>query len=527
MAAIELSTNSILFPVRMPGQPNEEPLSLGIWATVNASVTASIQLQGPNASAFSAEFVTQTLTEFHGLQTQSNGTTTAIPPPPSSNSLSKPSHVIQFGFTAPLTPIPGQFTATLVVSWEAGPTWPAGSTEVSLSGSSAQISAKVITPQPIKFSAGDGGKVDLELTYWSFDPTPLQVAIAPVQFPSGLTFAGKKVMITPKYESVGQNPKGQPGRVMDGPNEQLITKTVVTTTIDITSNLYNATLGKSFGYAQLLLSIPDLSGFAPAPGVQINFDVEPQPIEVKVSTKQPIVVTPGTPAPVTLSVSTKGGDTLFFIAPRTLQHGWTVGWPSGADGRIEIGSGVPTSTPITINAPVDPSATSASEVSVVLHWTAYDGLSQDDITITIRLLPSVLQFAPPGETLSYATMKVTASAVLTLYSNGNVKFTGNAVGNSSADTFSYTMIVNYAAAGTSQQALGAYIAQDLPYSWNRGGNDPFITRVWPQLCDAGSATVKLSESGDQPIIEVPTAVTEAIVWIDTYAVYGSAAAAAA
>jgi hypothetical protein len=96
---------------------------------------------------------------------------------------------------------PVAFTATLLVSWASG------SIQVPLSGTTSQIVAKVTTPEPIKFFAGVGASVDLELQYFSLDATALAVKISPVQFPQGLDFTPVTVTMPPKYIQSGQNPK--------------------------------------------------------------------------------------------------------------------------------------------------------------------------------------------------------------------------------------------------------------------------------------------------------------------------------
>jgi hypothetical protein len=199
MSVITLNSTSVVFPVRQPGQSSDGTQGVGIVVSNTQPVLTSVAIQGPNSSAFTAEIVSNSI-GFQGiLHTTNYGTSTEIPPPPPPGQV-EPGYLVQIGFVAPQEPVPGLFDATLVVSWDGGVSWPSGSLQVSLRGTTAQIRASVTTPQPITFRAGDGATVDVELKYLTVDPTPLEITLAPVQFPEGLTFSPKSVTMTPQAD---------------------------------------------------------------------------------------------------------------------------------------------------------------------------------------------------------------------------------------------------------------------------------------------------------------------------------------
>ena len=290
--------------------------------------------------------------------------------------------------------------------------------------------------------------------------------------------------ITPKY-SAGGNPKGPS---VGPPIEHLITTTVQPATLKIKSDPLTATIGDSIGYAQLQLALSSLSGFAPEPGVPIKFYVEPLPIDVKISPAQPIVIIPGTPAEATLSITTKGGSTTFVIAPTTLPHGLTIGYPSGVDGKIEIGEGT-TSTPITINAAFDKQSTSPRPVTVKLNWTAYGGASKSTIDFDVTVLQSALIFASGNLDAEGVGVNLSGSAVWTLYSNGSFNYTGEVhTDDVLVDKFvflAYSEYIPTQNGNTTAYGPAAY-GKARKANWNSDQTDPQITELWPNFCSHGA-----------------------------------------
>jgi hypothetical protein len=416
------------------------------------------------------------MTELQGLVTTVYGPAANIPPKPSTvGLLGLTLFSLRIRCVAPSQPIPVAFNATLVVSWESG------SLQIALSGTTAQIGGTVTTHQPVTIREGDDTTVDVELTYLSLDPTTLEIQLSPTQFPRGLSFNPVSVSM-PSHHLQGA--QGKP---------HLVTKRVKSVPLDITSQLLTSQLGKRTGYSQLSILAPSLSGFAPEPGVEIKFDIEPWPIDVKVSPTGPIVIVPGTPAQATLSITTKGNSTIFAIAePAHLPAGITVEFLSSAvDGQVEIGQGT-TLTPITIKAPFDPSSMSTRLVTITLSWKAHGGLSTGNIKIGVKVLPSVLIFSTGHIDASGLGVDVFGSAVWTLNSNGNYNFAGDArTGDKLEDKFIFAIASEYvqqtAQDDQNNNAVYGVVAYGTPSAtWNVNYSDPLIVGLWAEFCSHGA-----------------------------------------
>lgn len=478
MSTVTLNPTSLSFPLRMPGQPSDEPLTVGI--TVTDPVKMTVDIEGPDASAFTAGIVQEELQIRKGAIVPTiNPTKSAVITPPTTNTVF---WIIQVGFIAPLRPVPGAFSATLVVRWSS-PTSDSrtvpGEQRIPLTGASAQFTADVITAQPVTFQAGADPIVSMRFTYLSNDPTPLQILLTPEQFPTGLSFDPFNVTMTPRYVEVGENPKGSGDKPPPPPTQQLVTKTVATVPIHVKSQRLTVQLGKSTGGVQLQIPyLPD--GFAPEPPPTVVFNVQPLPIDVKVLADQAVVIVPGVSARVGISITTRGGDTTFNLQPISLPSGVTVGFESG--GEIEIGDGT-TTTEITINAAFDPTSSSPRAATLSFNWTANDGLSQNVFNIDIVILQSVLVASSgPLTAANTVGIGVNGSGMWTLYCNGQWTFTGSV---SSSDVFNddygFGIASDYVDAQNTTIAVGTTgTVKDNP-TWNTGGYSPLITSRWPEI----------------------------------------------
>ncbi len=482
MSTVTLSPTSLIFPIRMPGQPSDGPLTVGI--TVTDPVRMTVHIEGPDAGAFTAGIVQEELQILKGAIVPTiNPTKSTVVTPSTSNTVF---WIIQVGFIAPLQLVPGAFSATLIVRWSSSISdsrTESGEQQIPLTGTSAQFTADVITAQPVTFPAGADPIVSLRLTYLSNDPTPLQALLTPEQFPTGLSFTPFNVTMTPRYVVVGENPKGSGNKPPSPPTQQLVTKTVATVPVHLKSQRLTAQLGKSSGGVQLQL--PYLPGFAPEPPPTIAFNVQPLPIDVKVLSDQAAVIVPGVPASVGVSITTRGGDTIFNIEkPTGVPSGVKVGLASG--GEIEIGDGT-TSTHITIDAAFDPTSSMARAATLTFNWTANDGLSKDAFTIDIVIQPCVLVASSGSITAAQSVgIGVTGSGVWTLYCNGQWDFHGSVSSDDIAnDDYSFGIVSDYFDA--QQTAIGVSTTGTTVSNpgWHFGGYASSITSRWSELLSHG------------------------------------------
>lgn len=192
MAVISLSPMSIAFGP----QPASRPVNVQTIKVViegSQAVTVTLALQGPSASAYNAGlYSSQQVSdpsagagELPGGKIPKPGSvsTDEIVPLGMSASLSPPalgknpiknalSYLIQVGLQVPAQPFPGEFDATLLVTWDGG-----GSASIPLTCSSAQFAEQVTTPLPLTLVAGATNTVDVTLSYTSIDPELLTVAL--------------------------------------------------------------------------------------------------------------------------------------------------------------------------------------------------------------------------------------------------------------------------------------------------------------------------------------------------------------
>jgi len=82
---------------------------------------------------------------------------------------------IQIDFAAPALPLPGNFQGTLTLSW------PGGSADVALGGTTALITATVATGEPIPLTAGGKVTVPVKVVYASGDSTTLLSILPPLR----------------------------------------------------------------------------------------------------------------------------------------------------------------------------------------------------------------------------------------------------------------------------------------------------------------------------------------------------------
>jgi hypothetical protein len=279
------------------------------------------------------------------------------------------------------------------------------------------------------------------------------------------------------------------------PRPEIITKRTASARLAVTSDLLTATLGKSSGYAHLGLDLPSLSGFAPEPGVPIQFDVSPQPIGVTLTPAQTIVITPGVPAKVTLSVNTAGGDTIFVLgSPSGVPAKTKIELPSSAaGGKIEIGAGLTVDTDITISADFEPGVTSSRKATIKWDWSADGGLSKDTISLDIEVLPSTISFTSGNLDASGTAIDVKGEATWILNADGSAGFSGVA---NTHDVFPDTFVLMGASNYVDPKGnLYTVVATGNPsLGWNIPYADPRFIAYWPGLC-ANGATFKLSVVG--------------------------------
>ncbi len=411
--SITVDTSPINFAVLTPGD-SAPPQSVSITNDGTEAVTVSVSIEeSTGSSGFSAQFISSTVVFSNHNPVQSTkdlGLTAAITPAADQHSASGAvsSVGLQVCFTAPASPVPGSFAATLVVSWDGG------SAQIPLSGSTAEFTIAVASSQPITLTAGDPATVDFELTYKSFDPTPLQVTLAAATwegFPEGLTFPTTKVKMSPQYVSPVSNPKAPPKTGAPNLAPVLVTTRTLKQQVTVTSDLTATKLGDSTG--QIFVT-----GFG-TNYVSVAFRVNPQQPKVAVSSTQPIILTPSVPANATVSISAPGAfTTLQFEDTGNLPDGITVGWPSStADGKVSIGQGT-TSAQFTLTAPITDAQNSQNQ-TLSLKWTAYDGLASGTVDIKVQILASQIVWRTPNAQVEQLGAGAQGSATWTLTSNGN------------------------------------------------------------------------------------------------------------
>jgi len=479
--SITVDTSPINFAVLAPGD-SAPPQSVSITNDGTEAVTVSVSVEeSPGSNGFAAQFVSQTVVVVNHSPEQKTtnlGATAAITPTAQQHSASGvvSSVVLQVTFTAPESPVPGNFAATLVVSWDGG------SAQIPLTASTAELTVVVASSQPVGLTAGDNGTVDFELTYKSLDPAPLQVTLAAATwlgFPEGLTFPSTVVTMSPQYVSPGSNPKAPP------PNSGvanlapvLVTTRTIKQSVTVTSDLIATKLGDSTG--QIFVT-----GFG-TNYVNVAFRVMPRQPQVAVSSAQPIVLTPSVPANVTIAIAEPGAfTTLQFEDTGNLPDGITVGWPSSAaDGNISIGQGT-TTAQFTLTAPVTDAQNPQNE-TLSLKWSAYGGLASGPVDIKVQILPSQIIWHTPNAQVEQLGAGATGSATWALTSNGNWSYSGSVKGEGDGVSVDFyfemwtepPLTINGKPSGLMVVYTGNTGSSPV-VTWEQTGSDSIITANWP------------------------------------------------
>jgi hypothetical protein len=416
MPLVTVSPTTVTIPVVNPGQAATDN-SLGLTfnptpQTEQTTVTLSI------TDAPVGMFVA----ELYGLSVPGGGlppsktlvATTGIGEGGSATgTLTKgPSYNFTINFYPPALPVPGSFSATLVVSWSGG------SASVLLSGTTAEIRATVDTTQPIKLKPGGQTSVPIKIAYASGDATTLDVNVIPSNFPaplpSGLTITGPSTptSLAAAYSLAGQNPKqpqsGPPAEVLNPDRTAVITLSVSANQSIEPANMQPA-------YVNVSVDTPDLTQLAPAP-VEIKFDITPLPVTVSIM-NQPIKFKTTTQGGLEISIKGDGAPTFVEFGAVSAKYASdsepvdiTIAWPQGI------------STSNTINAPIGASSNDRDgQVNVTVPFTAYNGLFKNTLAFQLTLLPytdvlNLSQGIPPAS--------ATGQISLTWNSDGNVTMTG-------------------------------------------------------------------------------------------------------
>jgi hypothetical protein len=394
MPGLTLDTNSITFPVLYPGQPAMNQ-NIGITNDGDQPVTGiTVEVQeAAGSSGFGAEIIAQTLGLNHTQTTTVVQQPVTVDPPAKHSSILT-SHSIQVSFTAPQTPVPGNFTATLVVSWDGG------SAQIPLSGSTASLAIDVSSPQPTKITAGTPTTVNFEFTYRSLDATTLTATIVPFDegFPTGLTFQPANVTMPAQFIEKGQGKPTLPFTNPTGPTNLvpvLATTRTATVPVTVSSNAITAQLGDSTGQALIVVHQPDLTAEG-AFYANIAFLVNPPLIQITVSPTPPITLKPTVASAVTLTISAAGAATTLQFDTGSLPAGIALRWPSSAaNGQIGIGQSSPVTEQFTLTAPFETTSTTNQDVTLALKWTAYNGIAVGIVDIPAVVLASVKPPPPP------------------------------------------------------------------------------------------------------------------------------------
>jgi hypothetical protein len=469
---LTVDTSPINFPVAAPGQQAQPPQWVSITNQGTEAVTVSVAIVGgAESSGFEAQWFAQAVVNRNGAwihtSTPINGASVEFPPgaaqPQPGQGLPP---ALEVSFTGPATPVPGSFTATLVVSWDGG------TAQIPLSGSTAEFTVKVASTQPVEVTAGDDATVEFALTYQSSDPAPLQVTFTAETFPEGLAFTPATVTLAPVYVQPGSNPKEPP----KGPLFPiLVTTRTAKVSVTVTSDLTATQLGDSTG--QVLVT-----GFG-TQYVSVAFRVIPPRVKVVPATVQPIVLTPSVPAPVKLTISAPGALTnLQFEVAGSLPGGISIDWPSSAaDGNIDVGLGT-TSTHFTVLAPVTESQ-ETQHLTLSLKWSAYGGMRSGTVDIKVELLPSVIVWQTPMLDLENAYGDCKGDARWTLRSDGSCNFVGSVGGGGVDFWFQMWTSSNLMINGTpSPLGVCAYGENGLNgVSWDQDFYSSLITPNWPLL----------------------------------------------
>jgi len=120
---------------------------------------------------------------------------------------------VRVDFSPPATPVPEAWSGLITLSW------PGGSTQLSLTGTTAQLGLKVTSAQPVAITPGDSATIALQVEYDTVDAAPVSVNVGPstnTEFPelAGLGIPTKPVSLPPAYIAA-TTPKG--GQILGGP----------------------------------------------------------------------------------------------------------------------------------------------------------------------------------------------------------------------------------------------------------------------------------------------------------------------
>jgi hypothetical protein len=393
---------------------------------------------------------------------------------------------IQVDFSPPAMPFPQAWVSTVVLSW------PGGSTQLPLKGTTAGLFASVAEAQPIQLNAGAATTVSIALEYDSVDAASIDVNLGPGPTElDGLKVSSITQNMPATYFEAPATPKGkapQPGTPAFV--ETLVLKRKASVKVPV-SSIITIKPGNQ-QVAEISVVAPSLPQEIAGPLVlKAMFDIIPAPIKVE-AVNSPITVIRGKSAPVSISVNYPGAQTtLTFSDPPGYSNLKVVG-------AEYIGNGATTSGTINdafqIAVAEDDSDHSIETVTINVPWTANEGLSKGQLSVTIKILPSVLIFTCP---MFPNQEDVTCAGVLTVGVDGNYNFTGNVhSGNIIACNYAVALIVNAASSTGSSSSpeqlisasatgtVGPDISGGAGDQWNKSGSDANIEPIWPQIVDS-------------------------------------------
>ncbi len=499
MSSITLGETSVQFPVLNPGQ-GAQPQSIAL--TLNGAATpVSLAITDAPEGVFSAELIITTLTRVGLTSTVLANTddgdpiATVSPTQPGIQS----SYSISIYFTAP-TSVPARSQGTLVVSW------PDGSANVTLVGTTAQLTASVVRPQPIPLKPGATASVPVNIYYASGDAATLNVQLGPGTFPApppaGLTVSPAAVELPPVFDTILRLPGSGPS-----PSGRLLLPFRAATVMLTVSADIGIEPGTQVCYVSV--TTPDFPQLNPAP-VKVTFDVQPLPVVVSLKQQQPVSVIAGESVSVTLLAAEPGASTLLKLGTPSTPSGVHVDLsaPAWQDRETGIGGGPSTASAplvISVDSSASPFGPAAQAETISIPWTAYGGRLSGTLQINISVLPNLIAFTSG----SLTALSATASVVWTLAANGYWRYSGS-IKNSEvlASNYSLGMKLNVIIDGKPLPIVHTgTVGPDLPFfnntdSWEDQGIDDRIRLHWREILAAhSSAVLSVSTNAFDAVLE--------------------------
>ncbi len=534
MSTIELGSQSVDFGVCGPGPQWAQFVPLSINTEQPLAVT--IEMGAYSNAGFVATICTQNIViplpgklggGGGGVATtdlaSTSGTDNSYTFPATSGTPSAPGDgvFVRIDFNPPSTPLPEVWSGVVTLSWSAG------STELMVSGTTAQLGMSIVTPQPIQLTPGGNATVSIKLEYDSVDASTVSVNVGPStnsEFSSvaGLYIPSKTVSMPPGYVE-GQPAKNKynplPGGVIK--NQPILNvHRIVTFELPVTAGVTTEPGDNQAAY--IVLTAPSLSEQIAGPFFyKALFNIPPLPVKISPPTEVNNLLA-GTSIQVPLRIVALGAETTLKFGAATASYESSI--PGGSpksgpaavtvtSGNVAIGSGTGNTTvDITVSAPAN---ALGAVVSIALPWTAYDGALEGTTIFQVNLLPQSISLIG---SINYA--KLTGSYAWSLNANGYSYFSGNvhvpaseilsqeyAVGISLSAENPQNKKLIVAHSGTLGNAVFGTALGDDNDSWNDAGrwngpncwidsnNSGTILAAWAQICDA-ARTVTANYSPD-------------------------------